>query len=117
MDKQVAKQIRKVRRAARSRAKLFGTASRPRLSVFKSNLGLYAQLIDDEAGQTLVSAHTKQLQTKGNKTTAAEALGKAIAEKAKTAKISQVVFDRGPNVYHGRIKAVAEAARANGLEF
>lgn len=117
MDKQIAKKIRKIRRTARSRAKIFGTATRPRLSVFKSNQHLYAQIIDDQAAKTLVSAHTKQLKFKGSKSEIANELGKLIAKKAVEANIKTVVFDRGPSIYHGRVKAVAEGARENGLEF
>jgi len=101
------------------RARVAGTAQRPRLSVFRSNTGIFAQLIDDEKNVTLVSASTKEADKKGkvNKTEAALALGKLIAQKAKDKKIETVVFDRGGNRYHGRVKAVAEGAREGGLEF
>jgi len=104
------------RRKARVRAKVFGTAKRPRLSVFRSNQGLYVQLIDDAAGKTLVSVNIKEIKVKGTKTEISAAAGKLLAQKAKGKEITQAVFDRGGNKYHGRIKAVAEAARAEGLK-
>jgi large subunit ribosomal protein L18 len=97
---------------------LHGTAKRPRLSVQKSLTEMRAQLIDDDAGKTLAAVSKKDLkEAKGTKTEIAAALGKAMAEKAKAAKITKVVFDRGANKYHGRVKAFAEAAREGGLEF
>lgn len=117
MNKVVIQAKTKARRAARVRSKIFGTAARPRLSVFKSNRYLYAQLINDELGVTLASVHAKELTTKMTKTEAALALGKKLADKAKSAKVSQVVFDRGANLYHGRVKALADGARSGGLEF
>ncbi len=116
MNKDKAKQLGRERRAARIGAKLHGTPERPRLSVFKSNAYLFAQIIDDTAGKTLVSAHSKGLKA-DNKTAIGFALGQALAAKAKAAGISQVVFDRGSNLYHGRVKAVADGARAGGLQF
>lgn len=114
----VANEIKtKLRRAARVRAKIFGTALRPRLSVFKSNRYIYAQIINDDLGVTLASAHAKELTAKMTKTEAAMELGKKLAAKAKDAKITSIVFDRGANLYHGRIKALADGARAGGLEF
>ena len=107
----------KLRRHLRVRSKLSGTAKRPRLSVFRSNRGLYLQLIDDSKGSTLVSAHVKELKSKGTKAELASALGKLLAEKAQKAGIKEVVFDRGSYRYHGRIKAVADAAREQGLVF
>lgn len=107
----------KLRRAARVRAKIFGTALRPRLSVFKSNRYIYAQIINDDLGVTLVSAHAKELTAKMTKTEAATELGKKLAERAIAAKINSIVFDRGGNLYHGRIKALADGAREGGLEF
>lgn len=107
----------KARRAARVRSKIFGTAARPRLSVFKSNRYIYAQIINDETGTTLVSAHAKELTAKLTKTEASTELGKKLAAKALLAKISSVVFDRGANLYHGRVKALADGARVGGLEF
>ena len=117
MDKNKAKQIRKVRRHARVRAKISGTKNIPRLSVFRSNISLYAQLIDDENGKTLVSASSKEVKSKSDKTKVAEEVGKILSKKAKDNKITKVVFDKGSYKYHGRIKALAESARAGGLEF
>ena len=99
-----------------------GTAERPRLSVYRSNMHIYAQVIDDVAQKTLVSASTVQKDIKAelektNDVAAAAYLGKVIAERAKAAGINSVVFDRGGYVYHGKIKALADAAREAGLEF
>ena len=102
------------------RAKIMGTAQVPRLCVFRSNKGIYAQIIDDEAKTTLCSASTldKSLKIKnGSNIEAAKVVGEAIAKKASKAKITKVVFDRGGYLYHGRVKALADAARENGLEF
>lgn len=105
-------------RARRTRAKLFGTKEKPRLSVFKSNQHIYAQLIDDEQGTTIAAASSRQLgQKKGNKSQVASEVGKLAAEQALKVGIKQVVFDRGSFKYHGRIKHLAEAARAAGLKF
>lgn len=103
------------KRHHRIRNKISGTAECPRLNVFRSNTNIYAQVIDDVAGVTLVSASSQELT--GNKTEQAAAVGKEIAEKAKSANITNVVFDRGGYAYHGRVKALADAARENGLEF
>ena len=103
---------------ARIRAKLAGTAERPRLNVYRSLNNIYAQVIDDQKGQTLVSASTISLKLKtGGNVAAAKEIGKAVAEKAVEKGIKKVVFDRGGYLYHGRIKALADAARAAGLEF
>ena len=103
-----------MRRARRTRAPLEGTATRPRLSVHKSNAYLYVQLIDDVSGTTIASAHTKEHKPAiGIK--AATALGKDIAKKASEKNITQAVFDRGSYRFHGMIKAVADAAREGGL--
>ena len=99
------------------RVKVAGTAGRPRLSVYRSLHHVYAQLIDDEAGRTLASASTAQLKTGRKDVAAAAAVGRAIAEQAKSAGVSTAVFDRGGFLYHGRVKALAEAAREAGLEF
>ena len=108
------------RRHLRVRAKVSGTAQRPRLNVFRSNEHIYAQVIDDAAGTTLASASTLDKDLKG-KTSAtkdgAAAVGKTLAERAKKAGVSQVVFDRGGFLFHGRVKALADAAREGGLEF
>jgi large subunit ribosomal protein L18 len=101
---------------ARIRAKLSGTGERPRLNVYRSLNHIYAQVIDDQTGQTLVSASSIKLKTGGN-VAAAKEIGKAVAEKAVEKGIKKVVFDRGGFLYHGRIKALAEAAREAGLEF
>ncbi|MCA8921308.1 MAG: 50S ribosomal protein L18 [Planctomycetes bacterium] len=111
------------RRQQRARTRLHGTASRPRLAVFRSNKFLYAQLIDDDARKTIVSASTQQkdlstqLENRTATVAAAELLGKTIAERGKAAGVAQVCFDRGGYRYHGRVKALASAAREAGLEF
>ncbi|OGF28235.1 50S ribosomal protein L18 [Candidatus Falkowbacteria bacterium RIFOXYA2_FULL_47_9] len=105
----------KLRRKARSRVKIFGTAARPRVSVFRSNRSVYVQLIDDEKSQTIVSVNMKELSGK-TKTEMSAVAGKLLAQKAKEKAITRAVFDRGGNRYHGRIKAIADAARAAGLE-
>ena len=110
----------KVRQArhARVRRKISGTAECPRLNVFRSNKNIYAQLIDDVAGVTLASASTKESEiASGTKTEAAAAVGKLIAERSVAKGIKEVVFDRGGYLYHGRVQALAEAARENGLDF
>jgi len=117
MDKEKIKNEKKDRRHARVRAKIKGTAKRPRLSVFRSNKGMYLQLIDDNKNRTLVSVRSQELKTKGVKTEISLELGKLIAKKAKAKKISKVVFDRGGYKYHGRVKAVADGAREGGLQF
>jgi large subunit ribosomal protein L18 len=103
----------------RIRRKLSGTAARPRLAVFRSVAHIYAQVIDDAEGKTLVSASSvdKGAKTNGGNVAAAKAIGKTVAERAKEKGIKRVVFDRGGYQYHGRVKALAEAARAAGLEF
>jgi large subunit ribosomal protein L18 len=112
------KEIR-VRIHTRIRRKLSGTAARPRLAIFRSVAHIYAQVIDDVAGATLVSASTvdKGLRTNGGNVAAAKAIGKLVAERAKEKGILKVVFDRGGYQYHGRVKALADAAREAGLEF
>ena len=101
---------------ARIRAKLSGTGERPRLNVYRSLNHIYAQVIDDQTGQTLVSASSIKLKTGGNIASAKE-IGKAVAEKAVEKGIKKVVFDRGGYLYHGRVKALADAAREAGLDF
>ncbi|MDF1825918.1 MAG: 50S ribosomal protein L18 [Verrucomicrobiales bacterium] len=118
MSLYIRKQARaKVRR--RIRKKISGTAERPRLAVHFSNQNVYAQLIDDEAGKTLASASTldKEVGTKGSNQSAAEKVGEAVAKRAKEAKIETVVFDRGGFQFHGKVKALADAAREAGLNF
>jgi len=108
------------RRQRRLRKKIAGTPTRPRLSVFRSNRHISAQIIDDEAGRTLASASTREADLRGGLTgnkDAATAVGQRIAERAKAAGVSSVVFDRGGNQYHGRVAALADAARDGGLEF
>ena len=107
------------KRHRRVRGKLSGTADRPRLNVFRSNTGIYAQVIDDVAGVTLASASTldENVSEDATKVEQAAAVGKAIAEAAKAKNISAVVFDRSGYLYHGRVQALADAARENGLEF
>jgi len=109
------KRIKRLRRRIRVRAKVVGTSERPRLAVFKSNKYLYAQLIDDSKGATIASATSRG--AKGKNVDQSELIGKLIAEKAKEKKISRVVFDRGGFLYRGKIKAIADSARAAGLTF
>jgi large subunit ribosomal protein L18 len=104
------------RRHNRIRAKVAGTPARPRLCVYKSNRYLHAQIVDDEAGKTLVAGSTKEMG-KDTKMDAAKKLGTELAKRAKAAKIDRVVFDRGGFRYTGRVAMLAEAARAGGLEF
>ena len=101
------------------RKRLSGSAERPRLSVYRSNKGIYAQIIDDNTGKTIVSASSisKDFSAKGNKSEQSKAVGKAVAEKALAAGIKQVVFDRNGYLYHGKVKALAESAREGGLKF
>ena len=109
--------MNKVMRAARTRAKIHGTKERPRLSVHFSNLNVTAQIIDDDKKVTLAYATTIGSKITGTKTEKAAAIGTEIAKKAKSKKISKVVFDRGAKIYAGRMNALAEAARKEGLEF
>ena len=111
----------RIRRHRRVRKKVHGTATRPRLAIYRSNKHLTAQVIDDDAGRTLASASTLEAdfrkQQSGGNVAAATAVGARVAERAKQAGVSAVVFDRGGFLYHGRVAAIAEAARAAGLEF
>jgi large subunit ribosomal protein L18 len=109
----------RLKRHKRIRSRISGTAERPRLSIFRSNKNIYAQLIDDVAGVTLASASTldKAVSADDNKMDQAASVGKAIAEAAAKKNIKNVVFDRSGYLYHGRVQALAEAARENGLEF
>ena len=104
-------------RANRTRAKLHGTAERPRLSVHMSNLHVAAQIIDDDSGKTLAYASTVGQKMTGSMKEKAEKIGTEIAKKAKTAKVKAVVFDRGSKLYAGRMSALADAARKEGLDF
>ena len=116
----LSKTERRERIRKRIRKVSFGTAERPRLSVFRSNKEIYAQIIDDNNGTTLVAASSRDKElskSKGTKTEIANLVGKAVAEKAKKAGIEAVAFDRGGNLYHGRVKSLAEGAREAGLKF
>lgn len=122
MDKTKRKQKSQLRRKKRVRRKISGTNLRPRLSVSRSLKHIYAQIIDDENGNTLahassLSPEVKENTSEGGKVQIAQSVGKLIAHKAKENNIEGVVFDRGGNLYHGRIKALAEAAREGGLKF
>ncbi len=112
----ITKIERRIKIKTRIRGKISGTASRPRLSVFRSNKQIYAQLIDDLAGKTLAAASSKGIED-GSKSEIAAKVGKAIAEKAMAAGISEVVFDRNGYLFHGRVKSLADAAREGGLKF
>jgi large subunit ribosomal protein L18 len=111
----------RIRRHRRVRKKVHGTATRPRLAIYRSNKHLTAQVIDDDAGRTVASASTLEADFRkkqsGSNVAAATAVGALVAERAKQAGVSAVVFDRGGFLYHGRVAAIAEAARAAGLEF
>lgn len=113
------RKMERARRHARVRRKISGTAERPRLCVYRSNANIYAQIIDDVAGNTLVQASTldKEIKIKHANKEAAKELGTLIAKRATDKKIKTVVFDRGGYIYHGVVKELAEAAREGGLEF
>jgi len=120
MIKKVSRNEKRVARHARVREIVVGTKDMPRLNVFRSNANIFAQIIDDESGVTLVSASSidKELKLEnGGNIEAAMKVGELIAKRAKEAKITKVVFDRGGYLYHGRVEALANAARENGLEF
>lgn len=117
MIRKESKNDMRIKRHRKIRRTLSGTDVTPRLCVFRSNQAIYAQLIDDVKGVTIASSSSLELKLKNNNLEAAAAVGKDIAEKAKRAKIKTVVFDRGGYLYHGRVKALADAARENGLEF
>ena len=119
MDKKTDRKLERTRRHARVRTKVSGTAERPRLCIYRSNSNIYAQIIDDVAGNTLVSASTldKEVKTKKSNIEAAKEVGTLIAKRAKDKKITSVVYDRGGYIYHGIVKELAEAAREGGLEF
>jgi large subunit ribosomal protein L18 len=110
------RQVARERRHRRVRKKVRGTAARPRLAVFRSNKHIYAQIIDDAAGRTVASAGSVALPGDGDKQTAARRVGTEVAKLAKAAGVNSVVFDRGGYQYHGRIKALADAARDGGLD-
>jgi large subunit ribosomal protein L18 len=119
MERQKAKAQRRARRQVRVRKVVVGTPVRPRICVYRSLHHIYAQLIDDMAGKTLVSASSveKEISGAGGNRAAAEAVGKTLASRAKAAGIEKVVFDRNGFIFHGRVKALAEGARAGGLKF
>lgn len=119
---EVTKRRRFFRRKVRVRKKVTGSTSRPRLNVFRSNAHIYAQIIDDTQGRTLASASSREKAIKDTVSTcgsneAAKAVGKQLAERAKAANITAVVFDRGGRLFHGRVKALADASREGGLNF
>ncbi len=116
----LTKEERRVRIKKRIRKNITGTAAYPRLSVFRSNTGIYAQLIDDKSGKTIVAAGSDDKSLNAGKVSKSEIsklVGKIIAEKAKASGINQVVFDRNGYLYHGRVKALADGAREGGLNF
>ena len=118
MIKKENRNVARLRRHERVRKNIHGTKECPRLNVFRSNNGIYVQVIDDDTSTTLVSSSTAELKIKnGGNIEAAKLVGADIAKKCKDAKIKTVVFDRGGYLYHGRVAALAEAARENGLEF
>jgi large subunit ribosomal protein L18 len=114
----MTKRQARLRRHRRVRGKIAGTAERPRLAVFRSNRGIFAQLIDDQSGRTLAAAGWNSLgKLPGSKVDQARAVGEELAKTAKAAGVTTCVFDRGGYLYHGRVKALAEGAREEGLEF
>ena len=119
MVKKFDRNAQRVKRHVRVRAKISGTPERPRLNVFRSNANIYAQIIDDVNGVTLTSASTLEKEFEGatGNAEAAKKVGQKLAERAKDKGITQVVFDRGGYIYHGRVAALAEGAREGGLEF
>ena len=119
MVSRINKNAMRLKRHVRVRGKVSGTPERPRLNVFRSNANIYAQIIDDVNGVTLVSANTLEKEFEGatGNAEAAKKVGQVLAERAKAKGIQQVVFDRGGYIYHGRVAALAEGARENGLEF
>jgi len=120
MDKCIAKTLRRERRKKGMRKMMSGTPGRPRLSIYRSLQHIYAQVIDDLAGRTLASASSlddEAVSRKGGNVATAKEIGKAVAERAKKAGVSDVVFDRNGFRYHGRVKAVADGAREGGLKF
>jgi len=117
MSKSAPKVAQRARIRRRIRAKISGTATRPRLSVFRSNKHLYAQLVDDAAGHTLAAASTRDAGAAGTGVDASKAVGQRLAERATAAGVSSVVFDRGGYRFHGNVKALAEGAREGGLQF
>ncbi|MBQ9317765.1 MAG: 50S ribosomal protein L18 [Atopobiaceae bacterium] len=122
MNKFKAKKVQLERRKRRVRAKIFGTAERPRLNVRRTNANIYAQLVNDEEGRTICAASTLDPEFKatgkiGSNKEAAELVGKLVGERALAKGVTEVTFDRGGHLYHGRVKALADGARAAGLKF
>jgi large subunit ribosomal protein L18 len=115
----VTKEERRLKIRKRIRGKISGTAARPRMAIYRSNADIYVQMIDDETGHTIISASTrdKGFTKTGTKSEQSKALGTEIAKLAIAKDITMVVFDRGGNLYHGRVKALAEGAREGGLKF
>jgi len=113
-----SKPVKRLRRRRRVRAKVHGTAERPRLSVFRSNRGMFAQLVDDDAGRTLAAAQWTEADVRGlGREEQAKRVGELLAQRAREAGVETCVFDRGGYQYHGRVKALAEGAREGGLSF
>lgn len=117
VNKEKIKQNKQLRRKNRVRAKISGTDKRPRLSASRSNRYMYLQLVNDEKNETIASVHSKKIDKKGNKVEISFEAGKLIAAKAKENNIKEIVFDRGGRKYHGRVKAVAEGIREEGIIF
>ncbi|WP_423363722.1 50S ribosomal protein L18 [Mycoplasma sp. P36-A1] len=118
MANKLSRNENRQKRHGRVRAKISGTAECPRLNVFRSNKNITAQLVDDVSGTTIASASTAELKIEnGGNIEAAQKVGKEVAERAKAKDVTKVVFDRGGYIYHGRVKALADAAREAGLEF
>jgi large subunit ribosomal protein L18 len=109
------KRLHREKRRKRVRRKIIGTAERPRLSVYRSNVHVYAQLVDDYRGHTLAAADSREVGDAENRTEAARKVGELVAQRAADAGVQEAVFDRGGNKYHGRIAALAEGARSGGL--
>ena len=110
------KRLHREKRRKRLRRKVVGTAERPRLSVYRSNVHIYAQLIDDDAGRTLAAADSREVGEAESRKEAARRVGELVARRAAEAGVEEVVFDRGGNKYHGRVAALAEGARSGGLK-
>ncbi|MBE0701006.1 MAG: 50S ribosomal protein L18 [Acholeplasmataceae bacterium] len=117
MIKKISKNVTRKKRHLRIRQTIEGTATRPRLSVYRSNKAIYVQLIDDEKQTTLFSVRSQEIGLTSSNIESAKAVGKLIAEKALAGGVKQIVFDRSGYLYHGRVKALAEAAREAGLQF
>ncbi|MDQ4107169.1 MAG: 50S ribosomal protein L18 [Actinomycetota bacterium] len=110
------KRVQREKRRKRLRRRIYGTAERPRLSVYRSNVHIYTQLVDDDEGHTLVAADSREVEGAEDRTDAARKVGELVARRAQDADIEEVVFDRGGNKYHGRVAALAEGARSGGLK-